>query len=279
MKSSQLLLSIVVLVVVSLTSAEGLSLSLSYPVSGNPTVIRLTCKNSEGTAATATFQRNGEEITDQVSVIINSMGVLVFTFSPNQELGGRFTCTDNGITSNTVTLPGELYRMRKCIRGREKVIGREGEGEGGREGGRDGGREGGKWYLLVESNSYGSGVIMISSETILLMSVPPGAILINELTDQTVKGGSTVEFVCEAIASDYQPEIVWMFGSKVYTDCSEDSRYCVQSNEFKSARLTRSKFVIKTEEKSSIHLITCYVTREQRVRDTATLKIIVNTGI
>jgi hypothetical protein len=115
----------------------------------------------------------------------------------------------------------------------------------------------------------------ITSNTITL----PGAILISELTDQTVEGGSTVEFVCEAIASDYRPEIVWMFGSKVYTDCSEDSRYCVQSNEFKSARLTRSKFVIKTEEKSSIHLITCYVTREQRVRDTATLKIIVNTGI
>ena len=165
---------------------------------------------------------------------------------------------------------------------KEETIGREGEGE--RERGREGGREGREgereeFEVVISCNSYGSGVIMILTENILLMSVPPGAILISELTDQTVEGGSTVEFVCEAIASDYRPKIVWMFGSEVHRDCSEGTRYCVQRDGFKFARLTRSKFVIKTEEKSSIHLITCYVTQEQRVRDTATLKITVNTGI
>ena len=108
MKSSQLLQSIVVLVVVSLTSAEGLSLSLSYPDSSNPSIIRFTCKNGEDRALTATFQKNGEEITDQVSVIINSAGILEFAQTSRNGLGGTFTCTDNGVTSNSITLPGEL---------------------------------------------------------------------------------------------------------------------------------------------------------------------------
>ena len=102
--------------------------------------------------------------------------------------------------------------------------------------------------------------------------------MISEMSNQTVEGGTTVEFTCEAVASDYQPEIVWMFGSDIYTDCNEGSSYCVESEEFKFVRLTQSKFVIKTEEKSSIHLITCYVKQEWRVRDTATLKLIGKTG-
>ena len=104
----KMLLSVVVLVVVSLTSAEELSLSLSYPDSSNPSIVRFTCKNGEERALTATFQKNGEEITDQVSVIINSAGILEFMSSAAQGLGGTFTCSDNGITSNAVTLPSEL---------------------------------------------------------------------------------------------------------------------------------------------------------------------------
>ena len=105
MKTCQLLQSVVVLVVVSLTSAEGLSLSLSYPDSSNPTIIRFTCKNGEDRAVTATFQQNGEEITDQES----SGGILTFMIIQGKGLGDTFTCTDeNGITSNAVSLPSEL---------------------------------------------------------------------------------------------------------------------------------------------------------------------------
>ena len=103
--------------------------------------------------------------------------------------------------------------------------------------------------------------------------------MVSKMSNQTVEGGTTVEFTCEAVASDYQPEIVWMFGSDNYTDCNEGSSYCVQSEEFQFARLTRSTFAIETEEKSSIQLITCYVKQEFKVRDTATLKLIVKTGI
>jgi hypothetical protein len=201
----KMLLSIVVLVVVSLTSAEELSLSLSYPDSSNPSIIRFTCKNGEDRAMTATFQKNGEEITDQVSVIINSADILEFAQTSSNGLGGTFTCTDNGATSNAVTLPG----------------------------------------------------------TILTVG----------LSDETVEGGSTVEFMCVAVASDYQPEIVWMFGSEVYTGCMERSRYCIENEEFEVAKLTLSTFTIETEDKSSVHLITCYVQQEQAVRDIAMLTV------
>ena len=101
--------------------------------------------------------------------------------------------------------------------------------------------------------------------------------MISKLSDQTVEGGATVEFMCDAIASDYQPEIVWTFGSDIITGCNEGSSYCVESEELKLARLTKSKFVIETVKESSIHLVTCYVKQEQAVRDMATLTV--KTGI
>ena len=100
--------SILLLVIVSsLTSADGLTLSLSHPDPSDLSIIRFTCKDGEYRAVTATFQKNGENITDQISVIINRGGILEFEQTSNQGLGGTFTCTDNGITSNAITLPGE----------------------------------------------------------------------------------------------------------------------------------------------------------------------------
>ena len=93
------------------------------------------------------------------------------------------------------------------------------------------------------------------------------------LSDKTVEGGGTVEFMCGAVASDYQPEIVWMFGSEVYTGCMEGSRYCIENEEFEVAKLTLSTFTIETEDESSVHLITCYVQQEQAVRDIAMLTV------
>ena len=97
--------------------------------------------------------------------------------------------------------------------------------------------------------------------------------MISTLSDQTVEGGTTVEFTCNAIASDYQPEIVWMFDSDVFSDCNEGSSYCVESEELKLAGLTRSKFSIETVKESSIHLITCYVKQERSVIDSARLTV------
>ena len=101
--------------------------------------------------------------------------------------------------------------------------------------------------------------------------------MINELSDQTVEGGTAVEFTCGAVSSDYQPEIVWTFDSDIHTDCQEGSSFCVESEEFAVARLTRSKFVIETKKETAIHLITCYVKQEQSVTDRATLTL--RTGI
>ena len=101
--------------------------------------------------------------------------------------------------------------------------------------------------------------------------------MINGLADQTVAGGITVEFTCTAVASDYQPEIVWTFDNDIYTGCNEGSSYCVESEEFKVARLTRSTFVIETAKESFIHLIICYVKQEQSVFDRATFTV--KTGI
>ena len=95
----------------------------------------------------------------------------------------------------------------------------------------------------------------------------------HELSDQTVKAGTTVEFTCAAVASDYQPEIVWMFGGDVYTGCMKSSSHCVESEEDPVARLTRSTFTIETGDKRSVHLVTCYVKQEQAVRDMATLTV------
>ena len=100
----------------------------------------------------------------------------------------------------------------------------------------------------------------------------------DKLSDQTVEAGTTVEFTCAALASDYQPEIVWMFGSDIYTGCMESSSYCVESKETTAARLTQSTFTIETGEKSSVHLITCYVKQEQAVRDMATLTVELEEG-
>ena len=113
MKTSQMLQSVFVLATLCLISADGLSLSLSHPDSSDSSIVRFTCYDGEDRAVTATFQRNGEEITDQISVIINSAGILEFEQNLDQGLGDTFTCTDNGITSNAVTLPGELRQERE----------------------------------------------------------------------------------------------------------------------------------------------------------------------
>ena len=107
------------------------------------------------------------------------------------------------------------------------------------------------------------------------MSVPD-AILIKELEDKTTEGGSVVGFVCEAIASNYQPEIVWMFGRYVYRDCNDDSRFCVQSEEFQlqAAKRTWSMLIVETEQQESfIELVTCYVEQDQSLTSTATLTV------
>ena len=104
-----------------------------------------------------------------------------------------------------------------------------------------------------------------------------GAILITELSDQTVEGGTTVEFTCEAVASDFQPEIVWTFGGDIIAGCNEGISYCVESEKLKPASLTKSKFVIETKKESYIHHITCYVKQDQSVNDRATLTV--KTGI
>ena len=85
--------------------------------------------------------------------------------------------------------------------------------------------------------------------------------MIKELEDKTVEGGSVVGFVCEAIAADYQPEIVWVFGRYVYRGCIDDSRFCVQSEEFQleTAKRTWSMFIVEMEQESFIELVTCYV--------------------
>ena len=119
MKISQMLQSVLVLAAISLISADELSLSLSHPDSRDLSIVRFTCYDGEDRAVTATFQKNGEEITDQISVIINSGGILEFEQNLDQGFGDTFTCTDNGITSNAVTLPGELRQERE---------GREGSG-------------------------------------------------------------------------------------------------------------------------------------------------------
>ena len=108
MEASPFLQSIAVLATLSLVSADGLTLSLEQPHSSDPSLVTFTCYDGELRAATATFLRNGEEITDQVSVIIKSGGTLLFRIFPGQHLGGTFTCTDHDVTSNAITLPGEL---------------------------------------------------------------------------------------------------------------------------------------------------------------------------
>ena len=104
MKISQVLQSIVVLVAVYLTTAEGLTLSLTHP---ETSIVRFTCKNGQNRADSATFQKNGVDIVDDESVIINDGGILELRLTPSQGLGGSFTCSENGIVSNTITLPGE----------------------------------------------------------------------------------------------------------------------------------------------------------------------------
>ena len=109
MKTSRMLQSvIIVLATASLLSADELTLSFSHPDSSDLSIARFTCKDGEDRAVTATFQKNGEDITDEMSVIINSGGILEFEQNLEQGLGGTFTCTDNGIISNAVTLPSEL---------------------------------------------------------------------------------------------------------------------------------------------------------------------------
>ena len=108
MEASLFLQSIAVLATVSLISADGLTLSLSYPDSSESSMVRFTCYDGEDRAVTATFQRNGEDITDQMSVITNSRGILEFMLTQEQGLGDTFTCTDSNTTSNPITLPGEM---------------------------------------------------------------------------------------------------------------------------------------------------------------------------
>ena len=144
------------------------------------------------------------------------------------------------------------YDQRERERGREREQERE--------------RERGK-----EKESMREGEIVNSSSC----SCPPGAIFTSELSDKTVEGGNTVEFVCAVVASDYQPEIVWIFDSEVITGCNEDSNYCIQNEKVEFARLTTSTFVIETEEEeeSSTHLITCYVEQKHTERKMAKLTV------
>ena len=140
------------------------------------------------------------------------------------------------------------------IREREREREREQERERGRGKEKESMRE----REIVNSNS---------------CSCPPGAIFTSELSDKTVEGGNTVEFVCAVVASDYQPEIVWIFDSEVITGCNEDSNYCIQNENVEFAKLTTSTFVIETEEESSVHLITCYVEQGHTVRKMAKLTV------
>ena len=64
-----------------------------------------------------------------------------------------------------------------------------------------------------------------------------------------------------------------MFDSDVFTSCNVGSSYCVESEEFEVARLTRSTFIIETVKESSIHHITCYVRQDRGVIDRATLTV------
>ena len=107
MKTSQTSLSALLALVVSLqlTSVRSLTLFVTYPDSANPSTVRLSCMNGANRSENAMFQRNGVDVTVQVTPSITFPGIVEFTMS--QELGGSFTCTADGDISNTVTLPGE----------------------------------------------------------------------------------------------------------------------------------------------------------------------------